>query len=92
VSPDDVLRIVEYHSPIEQAAIGIDHHKGFRLRDLLADELAGYELVEATEYSTFFHRPLLQRNRWLMRMAKAAASVLRGKGNLFSAVLRKVPA
>jgi ubiquinone/menaquinone biosynthesis C-methylase UbiE len=89
VEPDRILRLVEYHSPVEQGAVRIDPGKGFRPADLLARELAGYGVVELTAYSTFYHRPLLQRHPWLMRVAKRAASVLKGKGNLFSAVLRK---
>jgi len=86
---DDILRLVEYHSPVEQGAIRIDNSKGFSLSDLLERELRDYTLIESTEYSTFYHRPLLERHPCWMRVAKAAASLLNGKGNLFSAVLRK---
>jgi ubiquinone/menaquinone biosynthesis C-methylase UbiE len=91
VDPDHILRMVEYHSPVEQGALRIDPDKGFLPRDLLAEDLRGYTLIEITEYSTFYHRPLLERHQWLLRVAKGAATVLRGKGNLFSAVLRKAP-
>lgn len=89
VGADDILRFVEYHSPVEQARIGIDKNKGFSLRPLLEQELRGYALIEHNEYSTFYHRPLLERVPWLMRAAKTAAALLNGRGNLFSAVLRK---
>ncbi len=92
VRPGDILRLVEYHSPVEQGAIQIDKSKGFCLRDLLEQDLRGYTLIEEDEYSTFYHRPLLERNPWLMCAAKAAGSLLNGKGNLFSAVLRKAAA
>jgi SAM-dependent methyltransferase len=92
VAPDEILRLVEYHSPVEQGAVRIDPDKGFRPADLFADELRGYGVVELNAYSTFYHRPLLARHPWLMRVAKRAATVLKGKGNLFSAVLRKGPA
>lgn len=84
----DILRLVEYHSPIEQSAVGIDRDKGFSPRDLLARELRGYEVLELNQYSTFYHRPLLQRHAWLMRLARRAGDLFNG-GNLFSAVLRK---
>jgi ubiquinone/menaquinone biosynthesis C-methylase UbiE len=88
----DILRLVEYHSPVEQAPIRIDKNKGFSLRDLLAEDLHGYVLLEAQEYSTFYLRPQLQRHpRWL-RVVKTLARLLNGKGNLFSAVLRKATA
>lgn len=90
VGGDEILRLVEYHSPVEQAAVAIDPGKGFRPAELLA-ALAGYALLELSEYSTFYHRPLLARHPWLMRVAKGAASVLKGRGNLFNAVLRKGP-
>jgi ubiquinone/menaquinone biosynthesis C-methylase UbiE len=88
----DILRLVEYHSPVEQGPIRIDKSKGFALGDLLRHELSGYDLIESTEYSTFYRRPRLAANAWLMRLAQRAAAFLDGKGNLFSAVLRKAPA
>jgi len=92
VGPDDILRLVEYHSPVEQGPIKIDKDKGFSLPELLAHELRGYTVIESTEYSTFYCRPQLEANRWLMRLAQTAAGLLNGKGNLFSAVLRKATA
>lgn len=89
VGAADILRLVEYHSPVEQRAIGIDKRKGFSPRELLDEPLRGYAVVELNEYSTFFHRPLLERNPWLMRVARSGAGLFKGKGNLFSAVLRK---
>jgi hypothetical protein len=83
---------VEYHSPVEQGPIKIDKNKGFSLGDLLMHELRGYTLVEATEYSTFYRRPQLETNGWLSRLAQGAAGLLNGRGNLFSAVLRKAVA
>lgn len=85
----DILRLVEYHSPVEQAPIRIDKTKGFSLGELLATELRGYTVVEAKEYSTFYLRPQLQRHPRLLRLVRAAARVLDGRGNLFSAALRK---
>lgn len=85
----DILRLVEYHSPVEQGTIRIDKNKGFALHDLLARELKGYRLIEHNEHSTFYRRPRLEQNPWLQRAAKAAATLLNGKGNLFTAVLRK---
>jgi SAM-dependent methyltransferase len=85
----EILRLVEYHSPVEQSPIAIDAKKGFSLPELLAGELRGYELIESTEYSTFYRRPQLAANRWFTGMAQGAARLLGGKGNLFSAVLRK---
>jgi len=89
VRGDEILRLVEYHSPVEQGTIAIDHTKGFSPRELVERELAGYELIELNEYSTFYRRPVLERSPRLMRVAKGAAGFLNGKGNLFSAVLRK---
>jgi len=91
-SAEDILRLVEYHSPVEQGAVRIDKNKGFSLPELRATELRGYVLIELNEYSTFYHRPQLERRPWLMRVAQTAARLLNGKGNLFSAVLRKAAA
>jgi ubiquinone/menaquinone biosynthesis C-methylase UbiE len=92
VPADEILRLVEYHSPVEQGAIRIDKTKGFSVRALLEQELRGYRVIEWNQYSTFYHRPLLERSRWLQRAAQLAASLLNGKGNLFSTVLRKAAA
>jgi len=89
IDGDEILRLVEYHSPVEQGPIKIDKDKGFALNDLLAQELRGYRVIESTEYSTFYRRPQLEANRWLSRLAQGAAGLLNGRGNLFSAVLRK---
>jgi ubiquinone/menaquinone biosynthesis C-methylase UbiE len=86
---EELLRLVEYHSPVEQGTYTIDRSRGFSPRDLLAHELAGYELLELNQYSTFYHRPVLERRPRLLRAAKRAAGFLNGNGNLFSAVLRK---
>lgn len=86
---DEILRCVEYHSPVEQAPIAIDPNKGLSPRQLLADELRHYAVMELTTYSTFYHRPLLERHPRLQQVAKAAARLVTADGNLFSAVLRK---
>jgi len=92
VHHDEILRLVEYHSPVEQKPIGIDKSKGFSLQEFLDQELRGYTVVEVNEYSTFYHRPLLERYPRLMRLAKTAENLFSGTGNLFSAVLRKAAA
>ncbi len=89
VGATEILRMVEYHSPVEQAPIAVDKDKGFSVQEFLEGELRGYALIELNEYSTFYHRPLLERHPWLMRLVKSGANLLKGKGNLFSAVLRK---
>ncbi len=89
VGAAEILRVVEYHSPVEQAPIAVDREKGFSVQEFLDGELRGYALLELNEYSTFYHRPLLERHPWLMRLVKSGANLLKGKGNLFSAILRK---
>jgi ubiquinone/menaquinone biosynthesis C-methylase UbiE len=86
---DEILRYVEYHSPIEQRPFGIDPSKGFSPQELLAGELTDYAVAELDAYSTFSHRPLLERHPRLQRLARAAARLVAGEGNLFRAVLRK---
>ena len=86
---DEILRCVEYHSPLEQRPIGIDPAKGFSPRALFDQELHDYAVMELNAYSTFYHRPLLERHPRLQRLAKAGARLVAGDGNLFSAVLRK---
>lgn len=91
VGGDEILRLVEFHSPLEQGVLTVDKDKGFALHDFLEGELRGYAVLEHTEYSTFFHRPVLARHPWLQGAVRGAARLLRGRGNLFSAVLRKGP-
>ncbi|MCK6556206.1 class I SAM-dependent methyltransferase [Candidatus Binatia bacterium] len=89
LSPADILRLVEFHSPVEQGPIRIDRDKGFSLPHLLAENLADYTVVECRQYSTFYIRPQIDTASGFGRVARAAARLLAGKGNLFSAVLRK---
>lgn len=89
VTPEEILRLVEYHSPVEQRPFGIDRSKGFSLGSFLAGELHGYALVEAGEYTTFYHRPQLPGRAWRTGAARLVAWALNGKGNLFRAILRK---
>lgn len=89
IDGDAILRLVEFHSPLEQGVLTVDKDKGFTLHDFLEGELRGYAVLEHTEYSTFFHRPVLARHPWLQGAVQGAARLLRGRGNLFSAVLRK---
>ena len=89
IDGDAILRLVEFHSPLEQGVLAVDKDKGFTLHDFLEGELRGYAVLEHTEYSTFFHRPVLAHHPWLQGAVKGAARLLRGRGNLFSAVLCK---
>lgn len=89
VSPDEILRLVEYHSPVEQGPVRIDRTRGFSLSNILAEDLGRYRVIEHTEYSTFHLRPQLAPASLLGRIAGTAARLLHGRGNLFSAVLQK---
>ncbi len=89
LAADEILRCVEYHSPVEQRPIAIDPDKGFSPQALVRQELNNYAVVELNAYSTFYHRPFLERHPRLQQVAKAAARLATGDGNLFSAVLRK---
>lgn len=89
LSKEEILKVVEYQSPVEQARCRVGKDKGFAPRELAREYFPEYKLIELREYSTFFVRPLFKKSPWLGSLVKHAGSFLFGKGNLFSLILQK---
>lgn len=90
LSKEQVMKMVDVHSPIEQSAFGIDTQKGFLPDDLIRSSFAGYRTLVLKKYSTFFYRPALKNNvimRSLLKMFNVL--ILRDNGPLFSFIVRK---
>ncbi|MFH1905649.1 MAG: class I SAM-dependent methyltransferase [bacterium] len=89
LSQEEIISLVDYHSPIEQRNITISKNKGFIPQELLKSFFPKYKLLELKEYSTFFHRPFLERSSPLSFFLKMTRKLFLGKGNLFSWVVKK---
>lgn len=89
LSQEEIISLVDYHSPIEQRSIIISKNKGFIPQELITSFFPEYKVLELREYSTFFHRPFLERPSPLSFLLKMARKVFLGKGNLFSWVIKK---
>jgi ubiquinone/menaquinone biosynthesis C-methylase UbiE len=89
LSKEEILKVVEYQSPVEQATFRVRKDKGFVPRELAREYFPEYKLLELCEYSTFFVRPLFKKSPWLGNLVKHAGSFLFGRGNLFSLILQK---
>ncbi len=89
VCREEILQMVEYHSPIEQYDRGIDLKTGFVPDEFCKTYFPGYKVITLQTYSTFFHRPWLSRHKNIQSLLKVMFDVLFREGNLFRFVLRK---
>lgn len=89
LSKDDILKMVEFNSPVEQDSILVEKDKGFIPTEIVENYFPNYKLVEIREYSTFFIRPVFDRNKWLGILVKCISKLLLGRGNLFSLISQK---
>ena len=89
LSKEEILRMVEYHSPVEQAKFSVRKDKGFIPRDLINGFFLKYKVVQLEEYSTYFVRPLFKNISWLGALVEKVGCLLFGKSNLFRFVLQK---
>lgn len=89
VCREEILQIVEYHSPLEQYDRGIDLQSGFVLDEFCKSYFPKYEVLVLETYSTFFHRQWLTRHKKIQSLLAATFNVFFREGNLFKFVLRK---
>lgn len=89
LSREEIRRLVEYHSPMEQSRLKVDSSKGFVPNELLRDNFRGYGVREFSEYSTYFHRPLFERVRVISSAIRLVKKFMFKRGNLFRMVLQK---
>jgi ubiquinone/menaquinone biosynthesis C-methylase UbiE len=89
MSAAEILRTVEYNSPVEQSRLGVSAEKGFVPEELARTHFPQYNIILLETYTTAFVRPVFERIGWLGRLARASTTLLRGKGNHFCLVLEK---
>lgn len=90
LSKSEVMKLVDYHSPIEQGSVFIDKNKGIPPREILSSCFSNYRILELRQYSTFFHRPFLEKNRIFQFCLKILNDIiLRKRGPLFSFIIEK---
>ena len=89
LSKEEIIKMVDFHSPVEQSSIGIDKDKGFVPSEMISNNLASFEILELREYTTYFHRPFLERNVWIRKLIEGGVRLFGGRGNLFSLIARK---
>jgi ubiquinone/menaquinone biosynthesis C-methylase UbiE len=88
-SKDQIRRLVEFHSPMEQSRLRVDSSKGFLADQLICEDFSGYRVLELSEYSTYFHRPLFQRVKLMFWAVRSIRKLIFRRGNLFRMVLQK---
>ena len=89
VSREEILQIVEYHSPVEQYDRAIEPEAGFVPKEFFFSCFSGYEVLKLQSYTTFFHRPYLEKHKNIQSLLAVTYKMLFKDGNLFKFVLRK---
>jgi len=86
---NEIQRLVEFHSPVEQSRIGVNQEKGFDPGEIASEYFPGYKVVELEEFTTFFVRPIFEQFPWLGRTIRTAWKLFSRRGNLFRLALQK---
>jgi len=86
---EEILQLMEFHSPVEQYVDGIDPETGFIPEEFLSRAFPGHEILLLDTYTTFFHRPALNRHRALRSTLQLIYRTMFREGNLFRYVIRK---
>lgn len=89
LSKEEIRRLVEFHSPMEQSRIRIDSTKGFFPQELIRENFYGYSVLELSDYTTYFHRPFFRKTKVISSALQAISKPLFKRGNLFRMVLQK---
>ncbi|KKR03866.1 MAG: Membrane-associated sulfatase family enzyme [Candidatus Uhrbacteria bacterium GW2011_GWF2_39_13] len=89
VCREEILQMVEYHSPVEQYDSYVDAESGFIPHEFFRKVFSGYDIILLENYTTFFHRPLLEKHKIIQNVLKLGFKVFSGKGNLFRYLIRK---
>ena len=89
VCREEILQMVEYHSPIEQFDKGIDRTSGFNPTEFFNTYFPDYQILTMESYTTFFHRPWLSDHQVIQSILEFVFKSIFNKGNLFRFVLQK---
>ncbi|HTY45551.1 MAG TPA: class I SAM-dependent methyltransferase [Patescibacteria group bacterium] len=89
LSREEIRRMVEFHSPMEQSRVWVDSSKGFDPQELVERVFYGWRVLELSEYSTYFHRPIFEKSKLASSVMRCARRFALKRGNLFRMVLQK---
>ncbi|MBF0625447.1 MAG: class I SAM-dependent methyltransferase [Magnetococcales bacterium] len=89
LTEEEIHRLVEYHSPVERHRYGVSADAGFDPDELARSHFPAYRVVEVDEFTTFFHRPSLERHPWVGRSLEFLWQLLLRHGNHFRLALAK---
>jgi len=89
VSREEILQIVEYHSPLEQYDKGVDLKSGFVPEKFYETFFSGYDVILDEVYTTFFYRYWLSKHKKIQALLVFLFNAFIKQGNLFRFVLRK---
>lgn len=89
VCREEILQMVEYHSPVEQYDSYVDAESGFVPDEFFRKVFGGYDILLLENYTTFFHRPLLEKHKIIQSLLKFTFNIFFGRGNLFRYLIRK---
>lgn len=89
VCREEILQMVEYHSPLEQYEKGVDLQSGFVPEEFFDSCFPGYEVLQYETYTTFFYRPWLSKHSGIQLLLAGMFRVLFKEGNLYRFVLKK---
>jgi 2-polyprenyl-3-methyl-5-hydroxy-6-metoxy-1,4-benzoquinol methylase len=88
VCREEILQMVEYHSPLEQYDKGVDRNAGFYVKEFFASHFPNFVIMECETYSTFYHRDWLNRHKVVQIALKKMYNIVFSEGNLFRYVLK----
>ncbi|MDD5070643.1 MAG: class I SAM-dependent methyltransferase [Candidatus Omnitrophica bacterium] len=90
LTEEQIMKLVEWNSPVEQSRFSINPDKGFSPKKFIDLYFKDYDLLELSEYSTFFHRPFLEKNRYVQTLLKFINRILfKNRGVLFRFIVKK---
>ena len=89
VSKEEILQIVEYHSPIEQYLNDIDTAVGFERDNFYNELFPMYEILTNENYTTCFYRPFFNKHKFFQKSLNILFKLFFKEGNLFRFSLRK---
>ncbi|MCL5090751.1 MAG: methyltransferase domain-containing protein, partial [Patescibacteria group bacterium] len=89
LTSQEILKMVEFHSPIEQTKFNIDQNKGFSPEKMFRSHFSNFQIISLEKYSTFFCRPRLQKNQLLTNLIEKIGNLFLPEGNLFNFILQK---
>jgi 2-polyprenyl-3-methyl-5-hydroxy-6-metoxy-1,4-benzoquinol methylase len=89
VSQEEILQMVEFHSPLEQYDNGIDINTGFKPHLFFTDYFPDYTVVKVETYTTFYHRLWLEQHKITQKLLDYLYRTFFRQGNLFRFVIQK---